>query len=92
MCATIYATVCKIVAYVRGFGRFFRIEPALYAEKSLISTWAEKTNLDWPKSKKLTMEIEKIYMKMEEEDMRSYLEQVVSNFAGRISRNLRLKF
>ena len=37
------------------------------------------------------MEIEKIYMKMEEEDMRSYLEQVVSNFAGLSSRNSCLK-
>ena len=54
--------------------------------------WAKNTNLDWTKSKKLTMEIEKIYMKMEEEDMRSYLEQTVSNFAGRSSQNSRLKF
>ena len=38
------------------------------------------------------MEIDKIYMKMEEEDMRSYLEQAVSNFARRRSRNSRLKF
>ena len=38
------------------------------------------------------MEIEKNYMKMEEEDMRSYLEQTVSNFVGRSSRNLRWKF
>ena len=38
------------------------------------------------------MEIEKIYMKMEEEDMRSYLEQIVSNFAGRNSWNSRWKF
>ena len=38
------------------------------------------------------MEIEKIYMKMEEEDMRSYLEQTVSNFAGQSSRNSHLKF
>ena len=28
------------------------------------------------------MEIEKICMKMEEEDMTSYLEQTVSNFSG----------
>ena len=38
------------------------------------------------------MEIDKIYMKMEEEDMRSYLEQAVSNFAWRSSRNSHLKF
>ena len=38
------------------------------------------------------MEIEKICMKMEEEDMRSYLEQTVSNFARRNSRNSRWKF
>ena len=38
------------------------------------------------------MEIQKIYMKIEEEDMRSYLEQTVSNFAGRSSRNSRWKF
>ena len=37
------------------------------------------------------MEIEKNCMKMEE-DMRSYLEQMVSNFAGRSSWNSRLKF
>ena len=61
-------------------------------EKTMISTWAEKTNLYWPKSKKLTMEIDKIYMKMEEEDMRSYLEQAMSNLDGRSSQNSRLKF
>ena len=38
------------------------------------------------------MEIEKIYMKMEEEDMRSYMEQMVSNFAGHSSQNSLLKF
>ena len=38
------------------------------------------------------MEIEKIYMKMEEEDMRSYLEQTVSNFAKWNSQNSRWKF
>ena len=38
------------------------------------------------------MEIEKNCMKMEEEDMRSYLEQTVLNFAGWSSQNLRLKF
>ena len=38
------------------------------------------------------MEIEKIYMKMEEEDMRSYLEQTVSNFTRRNSQNLCWKF
>ena len=54
--------------------------------------WAEKTNIDWPKSKKLTMEIEKIYMKMEEEDMKSYLEQTVSNFVRQSSQNSCLKF
>ena len=37
------------------------------------------------------MEIEKIYMKMEEEDMRSYLEQTVSNFTRWSSRNSHLK-
>ena len=61
-------------------------------EKAPISMWAEKTNLDWPKSKKLNMEIEKNYMKMEEEDMRSYLEQMVSNFSRQSSQNSRLKF
>ena len=38
------------------------------------------------------MEIEKIHMKMEEEDMRSCLEQTLSNFARRSSRNSRWKF
>ena len=38
------------------------------------------------------MEIEKFYMKMEEEDMRSYLEQTMSNFAKRSSWNSGLKF
>ena len=38
------------------------------------------------------MEIEKNCMKMEEEDMRSYLEQTVSNFAGRNTRNSCWKF
>ena len=38
------------------------------------------------------MEIDKIYMKIEEKDMRSYLKQAVSKFAGRSSRNSRLKF
>ena len=38
------------------------------------------------------MEIENICMKMEEEDIRSYLEQTVSNFAKRNSQNLRWKF
>ena len=38
------------------------------------------------------MEIEKKFMKMEEEDMRSYLEQTVSNFAGRSSQNSGWKF
>ena len=61
-------------------------------EETPIFAWAEKTNLDWTKSKKLTMEIEKNYMKMEEEDMRSYVEQMVSNFARRSSRNSQLKF
>ena len=38
------------------------------------------------------MEIEKICMKMEQEDMRSYLEQTVSNFTGRSSWNSCWKF
>ena len=38
------------------------------------------------------MEIEKIWMKMEEEEMRSYLEQTVSNFTGQSSWNSRWKF
>ena len=38
------------------------------------------------------MRIDKIFMKMEEEDMSSYLEQAVPNFAGRSSRNSWLKF
>ena len=38
------------------------------------------------------MEIEKNCMKMEEEDMRNYLEQMVSSFAARSSQNLRWKF
>ena len=38
------------------------------------------------------MEIDKNYMKMEEEDLRSYLEQAVSNFTERNSWNLRLNF
>ena len=71
-----YMTICKKSAYVCGFGQFFCVWPALYVGKTMISIWAEKTNLDWPKSKKLTMEIEKNYMKMEEEDMRSYLEDM----------------
>ena len=66
MCAVIYMIVCKTTAYVHGFGRFFHVYPSLYAEKSSISAWAEKTNLDWPKSKRFTMEIEKLYMQMEE--------------------------
>ena len=37
------------------------------------------------------MEIEKNYTKMEEEDMRSYLEQTVLNFTGWSSR-MQLKF
>ena len=38
------------------------------------------------------MEIQKICMKEKEEDMRSYLEETVSNFARRSSRNSRWKF
>ena len=76
-----YATICKTTVYVRGFGQFFCVYPSLYVEKTLISAWAKKTNLDWTKSKKLTMEIEKIYMQTEEKGMGSYLEKTVSNFA-----------
>ena len=38
------------------------------------------------------MEIENICMKMEEDDMRSYLEQTMSNFARRSSWNSSWKF
>ena len=38
------------------------------------------------------MEIEKICMKIEEEDMRNYLEQTVSNFTKQSSRNSCWKF
>ena len=38
------------------------------------------------------MEIEKIYMQMEEQGMGSYLEKTVSDFAGQNSQNSRLKF
>ena len=38
------------------------------------------------------MEIQKIYMQMEEQGMGSYLEKTVSDFTGRNSQNLRLKF
>ena len=38
------------------------------------------------------MEIEKIYMQMEEQGMGSYLEKMMSDFAWQNSWNLRLKF
>ena len=38
------------------------------------------------------MEIEKIYMQMEEQGMGSYLEKMVLDFAERNSRNSRVKF
>ena len=38
------------------------------------------------------MEVENIYIKIEEEDMRSYLEQTVSNFTKRSSQNPCLNF
>ena len=38
------------------------------------------------------MEIQKIYMQMEEQGMGGYLEKMVSDFVGRNSRNSRLMF
>ena len=42
-------TVCKISTSVRGFGWFFHVWPALYAEKTPISMWAKTHTLDWPR-------------------------------------------
>ena len=44
-----YANVCKKTTYVRKFGHFFRIWPALYTKKTSIYVWDEMHNLGWLK-------------------------------------------
>ena len=52
-------TVFKTAAYVHGFEAIFRIYPALYAEKSSISTWAMAHTLGWPRNQIGPWKIEK---------------------------------